>query len=96
MRVWEESVNAPVPKGAPVISLVVAVFPFIVLSVPHAKPRTVAFAPPVLVMLPLNVAEVCPTGLASEVVTVGIQALVVKGLEMGAVLVPIEFTAYGR
>jgi hypothetical protein len=39
--------------------------------VPHAKPRTVASAPPVAVIFPFNVAPVVDTDEAKLVVTVG-------------------------
>ena len=59
MRVVSEPVKAPVPKGWPAVSVVVAVFPPLsVETVPHAKPRTVGPAPPVAVMLPFKVAVV--------------------------------------
>ena len=58
-RVKEVSVKAPVLKGWPTVSVVVAVSPPESAEfVPHAKPRTEAFSPPVAVMFPLRVADV--------------------------------------
>ena len=63
--------NAPVPKE-PVSFVVVAVSPpESVEFVPHAKPRTEAFAPPVAVMFPFRTALISVTEEAAEVVMVG-------------------------
>ncbi len=63
--------KAPVPKE-PVSFVVVAVSPpDSAKLVPHAKPRTVAFALPVAIMFPFRTAVVSVTGEAACVVTVG-------------------------
>ncbi len=51
-------VKAPVPKGCPAVSVVVAMVVAIVALVPYAKPLTVALDPPVAVMFPLRVTVV--------------------------------------
>ena len=90
-----EPVKAPVPKGWPAVSVVVAVSPpESVETVPHAKPRTVGPAPPVAVMLPFRVAVVWPTEDADWVVTVGLHAVVVNEAEMAPRPVPMELVAY--
>ena len=71
------SVKAPAEKGWPTVSVVVAVSPpESPEPVPQAKPRTVASAPPVAVMVPFNVAPVCVSEEADWVVTVGAIAAV--------------------
>jgi hypothetical protein len=62
-------------------------------TVLYAKPLTVAFDPPVAVMVPLSIAVVPAIDEALCVVTVGIQALVVKDAEMAPNEVPPEFVA---
>ena len=95
MRLSEVSVKAPVEKGWPVVSVVVAVSPpESPVSVPQAKPRTVASAPPVAVMFPFNVADVWPTEEAAEVVTVGGPTSVVNEAEIAPYEVPPELVAY--
>ena len=94
VSVKEDSVNAPVPNGCPTVSVVVAVSPAIVALVPHAKPRTVAFPPPVLSMVPLSVADVCPTDEADCVLTVGLHGDVVNDAEIPPRPVPPPLVAY--
>ena len=89
-------VNAPVPNEPP--SEVVAVSPpESSVFVPHAKPRVVAFAPPVAVMLPFKVAVVWVTDEGDCEVTVGrAHADVVNDAEIAPIEVPAEFAAYAR
>jgi len=68
----EEVKVAPVPRGVPDESVVVAVSPpdrF--AEVPQAKPRTAAPAAPISVTVPLRVAEVCEGDEAACVLAVG-------------------------
>ena len=75
--VRDVSVNVPVLKEP--FSVVVAVSPPDSAELlPQAKPRTVAFAPLVAVMLPFNVAAVAVTDEADWVVTVGALTLRVE------------------
>ena len=60
--------KAPMPKGCPTESVVVA--PYAVVR-PYAKPRTVEDAPPSLVVLPLRIAVFVPIDEAADVVRVG-------------------------
>ena len=70
VRDESEPVKAPVPKLP--FSVVVAVSPPESAElVPQAKPRTVALAPPVAVILPFTVAEVAAKFVSAWVVTVG-------------------------
>jgi len=67
--------------------------------VPQARPRAEEFSPPVAVIFPFNVAPLTLTFVAAFVFTVGAEtghAEVINEFEIGAVLVPALFTAYGR
>ena len=63
--------KAATPKEPVSLEVVAVSPPESAEFVPHAKPRTVAFAPPVAVILPLRTAVVAVTDVADEVVTVG-------------------------
>jgi hypothetical protein len=74
-------VYAPVPKEP--LSVVVETPVARLLSVLYAKPRVVAFEPPVDVMFPFSVAVVCVTEVGAWTVTVGaVQADVVNPAEI--------------
>ena len=64
------SLNEMTPKSPKTV----VVEPYAVV-VPYSKPRTVAFDPPVLVILPFNVAEDEVTPDAGDVVTLGLEGV---------------------
>ena len=86
-RVW---LKVPAPNE-PVLVVVAVLLARVAEVVLYAKPRTVAFSPPVAVISPLNRMELEDTLVAAAVVTVGLSGVLKDKIE--PVEVPLLFSA---